>query len=155
MKAPCTWAAGITRSPKVRSRVAQASWITVQVNPRSTAARVVASMHMWLMAPQITSSCTWAADKLLLQAGIPEAVGEVLFNDGFPRQRGNQRLDFHSRGAGHEEGGARPEGDMLDVIGGPAPPAELRQQGLGLEGGLVDARQLHLAAGEVIVLEVH
>ena len=42
-------------------------------------------------------------------------------------------MDFHPRGAGQEEGRARPEGDMLDVIGGPAPPAELRQQGLGLE----------------------
>ena len=44
-----------------------------------------------------------------------------------------QRLDFHSRGPGQEEGGPWPEGDMLDVIGGPVPPAELRQQGLGLE----------------------
>ena len=78
MKAPCTWRAGISVSANLRSRVAQASWMTTAEKPWSTAARVLASMHMWLMAPQITNSPTPAAAKRSFKPVSRKLLGKCL-----------------------------------------------------------------------------
>ena len=125
MKAPCTWRAGITASPNVRSRVAQASWITTQEKPevhRGPGGGVDAHVAHGPANDQLRHP---GRGQPLLQAGLPEAVGEVFFNDGLPRERGDASMDCHSRGVGQKEGRAFPQRDMLNVIGGPLAPAEL------------------------------
>ncbi len=58
MKAAWTLWADKISSLNIRLRVAQASAIKVHVKPISFAALTVVSIHMWLIAPQITRFVT-------------------------------------------------------------------------------------------------
>lgn len=58
MNAACTIFAGTSTPSNERSRVAQASCTTVVTKPKSSEARVTASIHMWLMLPTTTTSVT-------------------------------------------------------------------------------------------------
>ena len=97
--------------------------MTVQVKPKSKAARVVASTHMWLMAPAMITSSTPALVSDLQEAGVPEGVGVMFLDEGLAGERPDALVNLHPRRIRPEEGGARPLGQVLDVeYGAPGLP---------------------------------
>ena len=78
MKAAWTVAALIGFPRNSRSRVAQASSTRVQRNPKSKAARTVASTHMWLAAPHTTNSLTSSVRRRSSSAVSRKLLGKCL-----------------------------------------------------------------------------
>ena len=111
-------------------------------------------MHMWLMAPAMITSSTPALVNASKQTGVPEGVGIMFLDEGLAGERPDALVDFHPRGIGPEEGGPRPQGQVLHVENGPPVLPAGGQQFPGLGRGLAHARQLHGAAGKIIILDI-
>jgi len=90
----------------------------------------------------------------LQQAGVPEGVGIMFPDQGLAGERPDAVVDFHPGGTGAEEGGPRPQGQVLHGENGPPYPPAAGQQFPGLSRGLAHARQLHGAAGKIIILDI-
>src|SRR6185436_13647371 len=92
--------------------------------------------------------------ELRLDRGGAKAVGKVLLDHRLPGPWLDRVMDLGARGAGQEERRARPRGKMPHVedwkLLFPRPLEDLPGLGRGRLGPL----ELHLAAGEVVVLEV-
>jgi hypothetical protein len=86
---------------------------------------------------------------------LPKAVWKMLLKNFFTGQRFQGAVDLASLGSGEEEGGSRVDGDMLDMEDGKIVFSEVVEKASGFLGCLQDPRELHLAAGEVVVLKIH
>ncbi len=78
----------------------------------------------------------------------------MLLDEGLAGERPDALVNLHPRGIGPEEGGPRPQSDMLHVEQGQPGLAAGGEQFPGLGRGLGHAHQLHGAAGKVIILDV-
>src|SRR5262249_54970251 len=92
--------------------------------------------------------------QLLEQRRAAEAVREVLLQHALPGRRRDARVDLYALGVRDEEGGARPHRDVLHVEHGQSLRAERGEQAARAGGRRLAADELHLAAGEVVVLDV-
>ena len=99
-----TACAGTSSFLNFRSRVAQASEITVQAKPISFAARTVVSMHMWLIAPQMTSFVTSASFSRERSSVWKKLFGKFFSMTVSPAKGLDAGIDICSGGSGYEEG---------------------------------------------------
>jgi hypothetical protein len=90
----------------------------------------------------------------LQKKGFPKTVGEMLLKNLFACQRLQGAADLSSLSAGAQERGSGVDGDMLDMGDGTTAFSEVIKEAQGFLRGLQNACELHLAAGEVVVLKV-
>jgi hypothetical protein len=92
--------------------------------------------------------------QMLQQRRAAEAVGEMLLQHGFSDARRHVGVDVHAIGIGQEKACAGPVGNVLDMHQRQPLHAKGLKQFCRLQARLGTALQLHLAAGEVVVLDV-
>ena len=87
--------------------------------------------------------------------GVPETVGKVFPEDGFSRAGSHAFVNLNSGCAGEEKRGSGACGDVLNVKNRESFFTEGLKQVSGLFGCGQAARQLHCAAGKIVVLDVN